>query len=133
MRPFTHLKKFIYGSVLAAASTGLAFTAQAADEVWSDWLYISSLQTTLQTTTFVIPANNVLVTCGSGSGQVDTYPKLVYSEESSTNNLPQSEFGGFDRVYASLMTSMVSNREVRFLMAPSVDGNHCYISQIKMR
>lgn len=117
--------------IISLMCLSFAPAANAANEVWSDWERVATLEPTVKGWVWIYLKDGVTVNCGTTTGQSTANPFLAYS--SPDTNFPAPGNGGFDRTYSALLTAMMADREVRFRLSPSTDGAYCFVERILIR
>lgn len=123
--------KTLSALVFSVAAIG-ASKAHAANEVLSGWERIETIQPTVQGWVPITLKNGAKVSCGSTTAQTAADPFLSFSTTGG-NNAPIVANGGLDRVYAAILSALTADKEIRFRLSPSTDGNYCYVERVYIR
>lgn len=121
--------KFLSVLVVGGAIIG-GSSAHAQSSFTTDWVRISQVTPSTEGFAWVHLKDGVTVTCGSAPGQTDVNP-LLKNNDSSDPNIPNDE--GLDRVFSTLLSALVADREIRLRVVPGSNGAWCYIERVYMR
>lgn len=104
--------------------------AQASTLFWTSWKRIDRLEPAVGSWVWVYLENDEQVSCGTVS---NVNPFFGHSEAQPGYDFPTAANGGYERVYSTLLTALVSNREIRLRLKPSSDNVFCSIERIQIR